>query len=173
MNDQIAAQLFAPFTLHQFTLRLDHSLLKGMLQSSPTCRVPLPQSVLSAAQREWSPPWGPLESAHSAYHLGVLLTNALRLHWPMGTPSELLYTGSWDMLGMALPEAVGSMLKLPLQICRYVHWLKYSQMDQRISRQRRYCVRDPVTRMGCVGAALVLQSCSPLCRLAHYPAHQR
>ncbi|KAL0023742.1 hypothetical protein WJX77_000108 [Trebouxia sp. C0004] len=99
----VMQSLFAPFPEIMFPRTLDTTSLAGLLGAPLACRVPLPQSQYQHANRLFPGLFCP-ETTISAHDLHPYLITALQASWPTGSPTELLLTTFWDVVGYKLPE---------------------------------------------------------------------
>ncbi|DBA97112.1 TPA: hypothetical protein ACH3X1_014883 [Trebouxia sp. C0004] len=133
----VMQSLFAPFPEIMFPRTLDTTSLAGLLGAPLACRVPLPQSQYQHANRLFPGLFCP-ETTISAHDLHPYLITALQASWPTGSPTELLLTTFWDVVGYKLPEFAAG--HLGIAVSENSFWTMYLLLVVRTNLHVVKCV---------------------------------
>ena len=116
---EIAGQLFAAFPVDAFPARLDRLRLIQLLNEPLSVKVPVLRP-LYPWYRALHPELFEPDDSRAAAELSCRLEQALRQKWPLGVPSETLYTGFYNIVGYDLPEYAGELLGFDATVSRCV-----------------------------------------------------
>ena len=108
-----------PSRLNFFPRHFNPAEITSLLNAPFAASVPVTESEFLQYQ-PLCPGLFRVDQTMSALKLEQRLAEALYKDWPLGTPSELLYTPFWDSVGFQFPEFAGRIVGVSLVENRYV-----------------------------------------------------
>ena len=118
-SPSVLDQLCAPFPSELFPRHFNPAEITSLLNTPFAASVPVTESEFLQYQ-PLCPGFFRADQTMSAVKLAQRLAEALYKDWPLGTPSELLYTPFWDSVGFQFPKFAGRVVGVSLVENRYV-----------------------------------------------------